>query len=241
MPNAYFDFKQFRIVQDRCAMKVSTDACVQGAWLAHIWQSKPPAAILDIGTGTGLLSLMLAQALPQAALAAIEINEEAYQQAMANVQESPWSDRIKVRRQALQEMDHAVQYDAIICNPPFFHNHLESQDEHRSMARHSHTLGKELLAEQVSRLLSTEGTAGILYPASEWESWEKIAAQQGLYLQQQLLIMPHARKDPNRVVGLMGRRREVQPAVTKLCIYEAGSRDYTPAFIDLLNPYYLHL
>ena len=241
MPNAHFDFKQFRVVQDRCAMKVSTDACIQGAWLARVWQSEPPAAILDIGTGTGLLSLMLAQALPEATIAAIEINEEAYQQAVENVQQCPWPDRISLRRQALQETDHAVQYDAIICNPPFFHNHLESQDEHRSMARHSHTLSKELLAAQVSRLLSPGGTAGILYPASEWESWEKIAALQGLYLQRQLLIKPHARKAPNRVVGLMGKHTEAQAQVAELCIYEAGSRDYTPAFIDLLNPYYLHL
>lgn len=222
-------------------MKVSTDACIQGAWLARVWQSERPAAVLDIGTGTGLLSLMLAQALPEAAFTAIEINEEAYRQAVTNVQQCPWPDRITVRRQALQETDHTEQYDAIICNPPFFHNHLESQDEHRSMARHSHTLSKELLAEQVAQLLSPEGTAGILYPASEWESWEKIAARQGLYLQRQLLIRPHARKGPNRVVGLMGKQSEPQRSIAELCIYEVGSRDYTPDFIDLLNPYYLHL
>jgi tRNA1Val (adenine37-N6)-methyltransferase len=241
MPNAYFDFKQFRIAQDRCAMKVSTDACIQGAWLATVFRQNNPATILDIGAGTGLLSLMLAQEVPHALITAVEINEDACVQAAENVRNSPWAERVQVCGKALQDMDDTSLYDAIICNPPFFHNHLESQDSHRSMARHSHTLSKEVLAEKVAQLLSADGKAGILYPASEWDAWIRIARKAGLHIHSQLLIRPHLHKAPNRVVGLMSRQAHPQTETTELCIYESGSRTYTPEFIDLLNPYYLHL
>lgn len=241
MPNAYFDFKQFRVAQDRCAMKVSTDACIQGAWLADVFRQKYPASILDIGAGTGLLSLMLAQALPQSRITAIEINEDACTQAAENVRNSPWSERVSVIQTALQDFRPQATFDTIICNPPFFHNHLESQDQNRRLARHSHTLTKEVLAGSILRCLSQEGEAGILYPTTEWLAWADIAQQQGLYVQQQLLIRPHEGKAPNRVVGIMGHRPVTDIATTELCIYEKGSRAYTPAFERLLSPYYLHL
>lgn len=241
MPNAYFDFKQFRIAQDRCAMKVSTDACIQGAWLAAAFRQSQPSTILDIGTGTGLLSLMLAQECSKAIITAVEINEDACAQAMENARNSPWADRVEICCKALQDMDVALKYDAIICNPQFFHNHLESQDGHRSLARHSHTLSKEVLAGKAAQLLSPAGVAGILYPTSEWDAWVSIARNNGLYVQHQLLIKPYMHKAPNRVVGIMSRQMPVSVQTTVLCIYEAGTRNYTPEFIDLLNPYYLHL
>jgi tRNA1Val (adenine37-N6)-methyltransferase len=241
MPNAYFDFKQFRIAQDRCAMKVSTDACIQGAWLATVFRQNNPATILDIGAGTGLLSLMLAQELPDSLITAIEINEAACVQAAENIRNSPWAERVSVIQTALQDFRPQATFDAIICNPPFFHNHLESQDQDRSLARHSHTLTKEVLAESLARCLNQEGGAGILYPTTEWPAWVDIAQQQGLYVQQQLLIRPHEGKAPNRIVGIMGHHPVTDIDATELCIYEKGSRVYTAAFEGLLKLYYLHL
>lgn len=241
MPNAYFEFKQFRVEQDRCAMKVSTDACIQGAWLAEVFKPLAPKTVLDIGAGTGLLSLILAQELEQAHITAIEINEAACLQARENMQRTEWKDRMQVVQAALQDIDNDRQYDAIICNPPFFHNHLESQDTYRNMARHSHTLSKEVLAEKIAALLVPEGRAGILYPVSEWDAWLQLARQNGLYLQQQLWVKPHEGKAPNRAIGVFVKAPVMIPENITLCIYERGTRQYTPECTRLLEPYYLNL
>ncbi|RQO31597.1 hypothetical protein DBR32_06485 [Taibaiella sp. KBW10] len=242
MANSYFDFKQFRIAQDHCAMKVSTDACIQGAWLAKVLQLQPPARLLDIGTGTGLLSLLLAQSLPEVHITAIEINEQASIQAADNIQQSPWANRIQVQHTSLQQFSPAEDaFEAIICNPPFFHKHLESKDEDRSAARHSPALSKAVLAEKVQEYLAPEGQFGLMYPVSEWADWLKVAAQQGLYCQRQLRVQPHQQKEANRVVGVFGKKPCSEPLTETLCIYEAGTRTYTSDFILLMKQYYIYL
>jgi tRNA1Val (adenine37-N6)-methyltransferase len=247
MPNDWFQFKQFTVQQDRCAMKVSTDACIQGAWAAmqlQKQQNAQPLTVLDIGTGTGLLSLMLAQLNPHIIVDAIELNGDAAGQAGANFAASPWSERLRIYHAALTNFRNAYdrnqQYDFIICNPPFFHNQLQAPGKARNEARHSISLSKTELADTAACLLKAAGTLCVLYPAREWDDWEKTAAQHGLYPEKILSIQPNGTAAPNRLTGLFNMANHNLTHQEQLVIYEPD-KSYTPAFTNLLQPYYLHL
>ncbi len=249
MPNDWFQFKQFTVRQDRCAMKVSTDACIQGAWAALQVQQlagkqKANTHILDIGTGTGLLTLMLAQLAPEACYEAIELNPEAWEQAKANFETSPWPQQLKALLRPLSGLlqDHQAlsrKYNFIICNPPFFHNQLQAPSKARNEARHSITLTKDELARAGALLLEAKGQFCVMYPASEWEDWLQAAHKEGLYPMHILEVQPRADLAVNRVIGIFCK--EPVPVVKEiLLIYQADKR-YTEAFQQLLQPYYLFL
>ncbi len=243
MPNEWFRFKQFIIRQDRCAMKVSTDACIQGAWAAKLMGSRKINNVLDIGTGTGLLSLMLAQSLSASEITGVELNEDACLQAKENFAHSAWSDRLSVHHSSIQEYHvHAKEkYDLVICNPPFFHRQLESYAEERRTARHSHTMQKEELAATTATLLNENGTFCVMYPETEWEHWNETASNHGLFLYDLLGIKPDAFKaKPNRIIGIYGKRIMGAPTTRELVIYAAPGV-YTGEFKTLLQPYYLTL
>ena len=143
-----FRFKQFTIHQERCAMKVGTDGVLLGAW------AEGGKAILDIGTGTGLIACMMAQRFPDATVQAIEIDEAACQQARENVTASPFLDRIFITNTSLQEFvselpQHQQQYDCIVCNPPYFVNSMKAPDSQRSIARHTDTLPSPHLQKEL--------------------------------------------------------------------------------------------
>ena len=240
MPNDFFEFKKFRIQQDRCAMKVSTDACVQGAFFAHfLAQKKSIRRVLDIGAGTGLLTLMLAQALPQAVFTALEIDPEAAQQAKENMKTSAWSARITVDLQDFKSFESPTRFDAIICNPPFFKNHLKSQNQGRNKARHDDGLSKIALAKGVMKYLSEGGVFCVLYPFSEWDDWLESAIEAGLRQQHTVMIRPNPQKAVNRVLGIFSKNAD-KATQEALCIYDA-SGTYSNAFCRLLAAYYLHL
>ncbi|WP_118951376.1 tRNA1(Val) (adenine(37)-N6)-methyltransferase [Taibaiella helva] len=244
MPNSWFQFKQFRIEQDRCAMKVSTDACIQGAWAArqmqHLFPGDAPVRLLDIGTGTGLLSLMLAQEKDNVFIDAIELNEEAALQAAENFHASSWSSRLTARHISLSA--HTGQggtYDFIICNPPFFHNQLGSEQQARHDARHSTALDKETLAQAISALLDKEGYCCIMYPLSEWNDWLKTADRHGLYPARVLMVQPGAGAAANRMIGLFSGEAKTSATNTLVTYESKGS--YSASFRELLRPYYLAL
>jgi tRNA1Val (adenine37-N6)-methyltransferase len=242
MSNSWFAFKQFTIEQATVAMKVSTDACIQGAWAAAELRTEPNIRqILDIGTGTGLLSLMLAQQL-SADITAIEINPEAAAQAASNFANSPWTERIRLFPDSLAAFISSAggQFDFIICNPPFFHRQLRSHTTARNQARHSDTLSKKELAESLRLLLRDEGTCCIMYPQTEWDDWLRAAGGAGLFPHKQLHIHPAASKPANRMIGIFSKNENATTPVAHLVIYEAD-RSYTADFITLLQPYYLNL
>lgn len=227
--------------QGKTAMKVSTDACIQGALAAKLWSSDTPKNILDIGTGTGLLSLMLAQKLPDATISAIEIESAALEQARDNFNLSIWKDQLNITCSSLQEFNAPGEFDAIICNPPFFHKHLNSAAQQRNLARHDEQLSKEDLAGNVERLLKNGGTFCVLYPNSEWSAWINVAKASGLNLDNEIAIRPNANKSVNRMVGFFNKQVPDTVQQTQFTIYEDAGKRYTKEFIKLMQDYYLHL
>ncbi len=222
-------------------MKVSTDACIQGAWTARQLHNLPPVhRILDIGTGTGLLSLMLAQEQEQVTIDAIELNEDAALQAAENFLASPWNSRLKALHTALSDFgSRPGQYDLIICNPPFFHNQLGSERRARHDARHSTALNKDSLARAIAMLLHEKGYGSIMYPLSEWDDWLATAARHGLYPAAVLAIHPGNHTAANRMIGIFSRA--AQPYETSDMVIYEDDRSYTAMFRELLKSYYLYL
>lgn len=164
MGSECFSFRQFTVRQDRCAMKVGTDGTILGAW-ARMTATKARPRILDIGTGTGLVALMMAQRYPQAWVSAIDIDPAAAAQAEENVRRSPFARRITVERAGLQAFEPQTEYDAIVCNPPFFTDSLTCPDGQRTLARHTASLSYEDLMKGAARLLAPGGRMSVIVPA----------------------------------------------------------------------------
>jgi tRNA1Val (adenine37-N6)-methyltransferase len=178
MPNTYFRFRQFSVHQERTAMKVCTDACLFGAWVANELRNEKIDRILDVGAGTGLLSLMLAQ-VSSAMIDAVEIDDDAFDQAKENFNTSPWKERLSVFHTAIQEFAPAFKYDLIISNPPFYQHDLKSDDNRRNIALHGTTLTFDELLICFRRLLKPGGKAAVLIPFNRSEKFEKQIAGTG--------------------------------------------------------------
>ncbi len=234
MANTWFQFRQFRIEQDQCAMKVSTDACLFGAWAPL---PDGVRTVLDAGTGTGLLSLMLAQRYPDVCITALEIDPAAAAQARANVAASPFSDRVAVETADAAVWVPAVRYDALICNPPFFHRSLQGPDPARNAARHSAAFDLPQLLQLMERALTPRGVAVVLLPAERQAAWETLLTASGWQNDASLLVRPSDRKAPNR---WMGRCSRVLPEAIhhdSLRIYD-GAGSYSAGVASLLAPFY---
>jgi tRNA1Val (adenine37-N6)-methyltransferase len=237
MGNHYFRFKQFTVYQDACAMKVCTDACIQGAYTAQYALSAQ--RIMDIGAGTGLLSLMLAQQLPLADITAIELDAEAAEQAAANMAASPWADRLRVLTADARELPVGSLYDFIITNPPFYEGDLKSNDKLRNQAMHATTLDYTSLLKVIGDHLTADGAFSILLPARPFAEFLLLAAAAGFHAQHVLHVRQSVQHDYFRSVGIFSRR-EVVTEVQDMAIRDAANV-YTPVFTDLLKPYYLYL
>lgn len=237
MSNNWFQFKQFRIDQGQCAMKVTTDACIQGAWTPLPTQTK---RILDIGTGTGLLTLMLAQRTETALIDAVEYDAIATEQAKENVSHSPWAERIAVCCNDIRDFESPEKYDLIICNPPFFDNALLGPQQEKNRARHTIALSKEELAAAIVKHLTPEGHVSILLPVPEFKYWLNVAEVYGLFPQELLLIRHRQGSEPKRIVAIMSRDNRGTVREHQLTIMQEDST-YTDQFNELLRPFYLNI
>jgi tRNA1Val (adenine37-N6)-methyltransferase len=241
MPNPYFQFKQFRIQQDLCAMKVCTDACIQGALAAKMLsgETKKDLHILDIGTGTGLLTLMLAQQLRLAHFDAIEVNENAYLQAEKNFGFSPWQDRIKLFQGDVRHHSSDKTYNFIICNPPFYENDLKSASVHKNQAMHATSLTQQELLISIKNNLADKGSFCVMYPYSRTNIFINKAAEFNFYPKEILQVKQSSEHPFFRSIIFFSSK---QQSVTyeEFCIRDKAG-DYTKEFIALLKPYYLHL
>ena len=208
---AGFRFKQFEIQQERCAMKVGTDGVLLGAW------AEGGKRILDIGSGTGLISLMMAQRFPEAQVLGIDIDPDACEQARENVAASPFHDRVVVGCCALQELGVRSEelgvrseetFDAIVSNPPFFVNSMKNPDSKRSLARHSDSLPFSELMKGVKRWLSAEGVFSAIVPAEVVEQFAAEAYCSGLYLCCKCGVKTVERKQPKRYLLAFAKKRK---------------------------------
>ncbi|SEW45502.1 tRNA1Val (adenine37-N6)-methyltransferase [Chitinophaga sp. YR573] len=240
MANNYFRFKEFTVYQDACAMKVCTDACIQGAYTARyiLENNLPSSEIMDIGAGTGLLTLMLAQQLPSSHFTAIELDTAAAGQAIDNIAATPWVNNIKVINADTRELPVAL-YDFIITNPPFYETDLKSNDQLRNQAMHATTLNYTSLLEVITNHLKPDGVFSILLPYQPFTDFAAKAADAGFDVQQILHIKQSVQHDYFRSVGIF-KKREGVTNIEEMAIRETGNI-YTPAFTDLLKPYYLYL
>ena len=185
-----FQFKQFTIYQDLCAMKVGTDGVLLGAW------ANGGKRVLDAGTGTGIIALMMAQRYPNAVVTAIDIDEGAVKQAQQNVAQSPFAQQITVLHNTLQE--HQGEYDAIISNPPFFIDSLAGPDEQRNVARHTQTLTYTELMQAAWRLLSDEGELSVVVPFDYRKRMEDEAIFVGFFPSKVCAVKTTERKPAKR-------------------------------------------
>lgn len=240
MGNSYFRFKQFNIDQEHCAMKVCTDACIQGAFTAQYLASGAitVSAILDIGAGTGLLSLMVAQqvAVP---VTAVELDPAAAMQAAANFEASPWADRLVLTQQDIRKMPVGVPYDFIITNPPFYETALKSGHAQKDQAMHATNLGYEALLTAIDRQLAQEGECSVLLPYVQFEVFRELALTKGYHLRKVLLVRQSVKHGYFRAVGIFSKTAG-DTDTAELSVYDENNR-YTPAFEALLQPYYLKL
>lgn len=240
MANTYFQFKQFTVHQERTAMKVCTDACVFGAWVAAkmnpLHTANAPG--LDIGTGTGLLSLMLAQQL-SLKIDAVEMDKDAYEQSAGNFKDSPWVASLSAVHADIRSFSStAGKYDLIISNPPFFENDLKASGRGRNLARHESLLDLRELFRIAALLLAHEGYFALLLPAHRKVQAEQLAAESGMHPCYIADIHQSMKHSAFRVMFIF-RNRAATASVEKIHIRNGDH--YSPEFVQLLQAYYLHL
>lgn len=234
-----FQFKQFSLEQDQCAMKIGTDGVLLGAWapIEHISNQ-----ILDIGTGTGIIALMLAQRSNAAQIDALEIEENAYEQATDNFENSPWNDRLFCFHAGLDEfMDEPEdEYDLIVSNPPFYSEDYKTNNEQRDLARFQDALPFEDLIEAADLLLSENGVLAVIIPFKEEERFLAIAHEFELYPIQITHVKGTPTTEIKRSLLALSRNNIETPTINELVI-EIGRHEYTPEYIALTKSFYLKM
>lgn len=245
-----FNFKQFAIRQEHCAMKVGTDGVLLGAWarVAHC------SHILDVGTGTGLVALMAAQR-SGARIVAIDLDADAVRQAAENVESSPWGNRVRVMEADVRTVSceqlivdcgagdaaslGALAFDSLLCNPPYFENSLKSPDAARTMARHTDTLSFDELAQSAARLLTPHGELSVVIPYDRVADMTVSAACCGLFATRQTIVVPVEGGKPKRM--LMAFTRHGAPHTPKTLCIHGQQRNYTPEYVRLVKDFYLKM
>ena len=228
-----FRFKQFEVAQEGGCMPVTTDACIFGA-LAGIGNAKN---VLDIGTGTGLLSLMLAQRFPDAHFTAIDIDEASVKQAHINFENSPWKDRLNAVKADIREWEPGKQFDAIVCNPPFFENQLPSESEDKRRARHTLTLDFKTLLEKINVLVKDDGICWLLLPMLHVNNIIILLKETTLILNHKINICSFNNTSPH-VSAISLKKRNTDYVNRNFLIYKKPN-NYTEEMQILMNDFYL--
>lgn len=233
-----FRFKEFCIEQDQCAMKVGTDGVLLGAWASL---NHHPNSILDIGAGTGLIALQLAQRSSAELIDAVEIDAKAHQQAVENFENSSWSDRLFCYHASLIEFSQEIeeQYDLIVSNPPFFSNAFKSHDDQRNTARLTAALSFEQLLDSVVKLLSKTGRFSVIIPFEVEQQFIRLASARKLEVYRIL----HVKGTPSSTIkrSLIEFSTEQVKAEIKELIIETSRHQYTKAYTELVKDFYIKM
>lgn len=233
MMKEQFDFRQFSIEQDRCAMKVGTDGVLLGAWATLPHHGR----ILDIGTGTGLLALMAAQRT-ECHITGIEINAEAAQQAAENALRSPWSNRINIVCADIAHYVATTPFDAIVSNPPYYTSNLRSPDTARATARHQSWLNLPTLVQCAANLLTTNGQLHLVLPFDTEEDAVNAAILKGFYPMRRTIVLTRFSKPPRRVLLTFSRNNQKTDETT-LILHANDTNERSPEYQKLIQDFYI--
>ena len=234
-----FQFKQFSVEQDRCAMKIGTDGVLLGSWTPI---ENNPYSVLDIGTGTGIIALMLAQRSNAEQIEALEIDEEAYEQAVENFENSPWKDRLFCFHAGLDEFveEPEDEYDLIVSNPPFYSEDYKTDNFQRDLARFQDALPFEDLIEAADLLLSENGIFAVIIPYKEEDRFIDLCAEVELF-PIKITRVKGTHKTPI-VRSLLAFKRFELPALTAdELVIEISRHEYTDAYVELTKDFYLKM
>ncbi len=219
-------------------MKIGTDAVLLGAWVSL---EMHPEKILDIGAGTGVIALQLAQRCYATQIDALEIDSNAFEQCVHNFENAPWSDRLFCYHASLQQFVEEIdeQYDVIVSNPPFYETDFFSKDQQRNTARFTSALSFEMLLQATSKLLSKKGEASFIIPKESEEKFIAIAAQYNLFPRR----ITHVKGSPKRSVkrSLLSFSFQKQEVLLNALIIEISRHQYTTDYIDLVKDFYLKM
>ncbi|KKO47426.1 methyltransferase [Arsukibacterium ikkense] len=238
--SAGFKCKQFFVGHDQCAMKVGTDGLLLGAWasLSNSNAMSAGATLLDIGAGSGLISLMLAQRAATAVVHAIELDANAAAQAAYNFQQSPFASRLQLLKGDILTYQPAERYALIVSNPPFFDNALLSADLQRNQARHTASLPLPLLLAKAAELLAVDGSFALILPETTAQAFSQLASAQGWFASASCQVLSRADKVPVRRL-MQWQRSPAAPAQQQLVIYDE-SGGYSEQYRQLLRDFYLN-
>jgi len=234
-----FNFKQFSVQQDRCAMKIGTDGVLLGAWCPI---DNNPYAVLDIGAGTGILSLMLAQRSNAEQIDALEIDEEAYEQCVENFEASPWGDRLFCFHAGLDEFvdEPEDEYDIIISNPPFYSEDFKTENSQRDLARFQDAMPFEDLVEAADLLLSENGIFAVIIPFKEEEKFIDLCAEVELF-PVKVTRVKGSHNTPIVRSLLAFKRYELSVLTADELVIEINRHEYTDDYIELTKAFYLKM
>lgn len=234
-----FNFKQFSVQQDKCAMKIGTDSVLLGAWCPI---DNNPFSVLDIGAGTGVLSLMLAQRSHAEQIDALEIDEDAYEQCVENFEASPWSDRLFCFHAGLDEFieEPEDEYDIIISNPPFYSEDYKTDNSQRDLARFQDAMPFEELVEAADLLLSENGIFAVIIPYKEEERFIDLCAEAELF-PVKVTRVKGSHTTPIVRSLLAFKRYELSVLTADELIIEINRHEYTDDYINLTKDFYLKM
>jgi tRNA1Val (adenine37-N6)-methyltransferase len=234
-----FQFKQFSVNQDQTAMKIGTDGVLLGAWTPI---ENNPKSVLDIGTGTGIIALMLAQRSDAEQIDALEIDESAYEQAVENFENSPWGDRLFCFHAGLDEFvdDPEDEYDLIVSNPPFYSEEYRSENEQRDLARFQGAMPFEELVEAADLLLTENGIFSVIIPFNEEDRFIELCAEVELY---PIKVTRVKGAQNTKIVRslLAFKRYELSVLTSDELVIEISRHEYTPEYISITKDFYLKM
>ncbi len=238
MSNTTFQFKEFKVEQDRCAMKVGTDGVLLGAWVEVLDEVN---SILDIGTGTGVIALQLAQRSEAEVIDAIEIEANAFEQAVDNFENSEWADRLYCYHASLQdfvgEMDE--KYDLIVSNPPYYNDTFKDLDKKRALARHTEGLSFEALLSGIAQLLCDDGTAAFIIPYKEENNFLELGKKMKLYPSKISRYSGHLNSELKR--SLIQLKNQETTVIEETFFLEYSRHEYSDHYKNLVKDFYLKL